>query len=46
MVDPPTRTVTVYQSSGAARMLRHDDVLEGDDMLPGFRLPLAAFFAL
>jgi Uma2 family endonuclease len=46
VVDPPTRTIFVYQSAGAARMLRHHDVLEGDDVLPEFRLPLAAFFTL
>lgn len=46
VMDPQTRTVTVYKPGGIARMLREDDVLEGDDVLPGFRLPLAAFFAL
>lgn len=46
IVDPPTRSVTVYESGGSARLLRHDQVLEGGDVLPGFRLPLAALFAL
>jgi len=44
VVDPPTETVTVYRLGGAARMLRADEVLEGDDVLPGFRLPLASVF--
>ena len=38
VVDAPSRTVTVYRSTGAARLLRQHDVLEGDDVLPGFRL--------
>jgi Uma2 family endonuclease len=46
VVDPPSRTVTVYRTGGTARMLRQDGVLEGDNVLPGFRLSLAAFFAL
>lgn len=46
VVDPPTRTVTVYESAGGARMLRENSVLEGGDVLPAIRLPLAAFFAL
>jgi Uma2 family endonuclease len=46
VVDPPTRSVTCYADSGAARILRADEVLEGDDVLPGFRLPLHTFFAV
>jgi Uma2 family endonuclease len=46
VVDPPNRTVTVYEPAGTARLLRQDDVLQCDDVLPGFRLPLAAFFAV
>jgi Uma2 family endonuclease len=46
VIDPPTRSVTAYTSDGTARILRSDEVLEGGDVLPGFRLPLAAFFAL
>lgn len=46
VVDPPTRTVTVYRSGGTARLLRQEDILEGDDVLPRFRLPLVPFFAL
>jgi Uma2 family endonuclease len=46
VVDAPSRSVTVYHQDGTARILRSNDVLEGDDVLPGFRLPLAAFFAV
>jgi Uma2 family endonuclease len=46
VIDPPTRSMTAYSAGGAARVLRSEDVLEGDEVLPEFRLPLAAFFAL
>lgn len=45
VLDPPTRTATSYTADGSARILRSGDALEGDDVLPGFRLPLEAFFA-
>lgn len=44
VVAPRRRTVTVYQPGGAARVLREDDELDGGDVLPGFRLPVAALF--
>jgi Uma2 family endonuclease len=44
--DPRTRSVTVYLADGSARLLRGDAVLEGDDVLPGFRLPLAGVFSI
>jgi hypothetical protein len=40
------RSVTIYRPGGEAGVRRGDDVLEGDDVLPGFRLHLAGFFAL
>ena len=46
IVDPPTRSVTVWAPGGEERLLRDDATLEGDDVLPGFRLSLAAFFEL
>jgi Uma2 family endonuclease len=39
VVDPETRTVTVYRRDGVS-VLRAEDVLEGEDVLPGFALPL------
>lgn len=44
IVDPAERTVTVYRSRSDIRILDHDDVLEGDDVLPGLRLPIAELF--
>lgn len=46
VLDPATRTATVYATGGEARILRHDEALEGDDLLPGFRLPLESLFAV
>jgi Uma2 family endonuclease len=44
--DPRTRSVTVYRADGTARLLRGDAVLEGDDILSGFRLPIADVFSI
>jgi Uma2 family endonuclease len=46
VVDPPTRSVTSYAASGAARIIRVDEALEGDEVLHGFRVPLTKLFAL
>ena len=46
VVDLPTRSVSVHGSGGAVRTVTEGGVLEGDDVLPGFRLSLAWFFAL
>jgi Uma2 family endonuclease len=45
IVDPAARTVTVFEASGAARLLRDTDTLSGGDVLPGFSLSLAELFA-
>lgn len=44
VVYPRTRTVVVHEGSGAARTLGVDDILDGDDVVPGFRYPLADLF--
>jgi Uma2 family endonuclease len=44
--DPRTRSATVYRPDGTARLLRADAVLEGDDVLPDFRLPIAGLFSI
>jgi Uma2 family endonuclease len=44
VVDPPTRTVTVYRPAVRAERLDESGLLEGEDHLPGFRLALAEFF--
>ncbi|HEX7050192.1 MAG TPA: Uma2 family endonuclease [Longimicrobiales bacterium] len=45
VVDPRSRTATAYRPDGSARLVRPDEALEGEDVVPGFRLPLAELFA-
>lgn len=42
--DPGTRSVTVYRSREEIRILVGDDELDGEDVLPGFRLGLSEIF--
>lgn len=46
IVDTHFRTVTVHRADGTSTTLRHADgaVLDGDDVLPGFRLSLSDVF--
>ena len=47
VVDPGQRTVTVYRSLEDIRILRAEagDVVDGTDVVPGWRLALAELFA-
>lgn len=40
VIDPRRRTVTVHRPGADPRVLRPDDLLEGSDVLPGFRVPV------
>lgn len=40
VVEPKSRTVTIYRPDGTANVLQADDTLDGEDVLPGFRFPL------
>ncbi len=40
VVEPKTRTVTVYRPNGTANVLQATDTLDGEDVLPGFHFPL------
>jgi Uma2 family endonuclease len=44
-IDPRTRTARVYTSETVFTDLTAGDELDGDPVLPGFRLPLAVLFA-
>lgn len=44
-IDPDARTVTVFHSVEGFRVLKEPEALEGDKILPGFRLPLQELFA-
>ena len=43
-VDPKRRTVAVYRGATLVTLLGVDDELDGEDILPGFRLPIAEIF--
>lgn len=45
VVDPPQRSVTVYRSRTHVTVLTEDDVLEGGEVVPGWRLPVRDVFA-
>ena len=45
LVDPVTQTVTVYHERRNAQILSKQDAISGDDLLPGFSMPVAEFFA-
>ena len=45
VVDPERRTVPIYRLDGRELLLSENDTLHGEDVLPGFRLPVAEIFA-
>jgi Uma2 family endonuclease len=44
VVDSSTRSITVYRSRKEIRLLTGDDEVDGEDVLPGFRVGLAEIF--
>lgn len=44
IVSPATRTVTVHAPVGTSRTLREGDMLDGGEVLPGFRCDVAELF--
>ncbi|PYV09182.1 MAG: Uma2 family endonuclease [Acidobacteria bacterium] len=44
IVAPDANTVTAYRADGTAQLLRESDMLQGEDVLPGFSLRLGDFF--
>ncbi len=45
IVDPRTRRMSIYRSSNQIAELGESDVLSGEDLLPGFSIPVAEIFA-
>jgi Uma2 family endonuclease len=45
VIEPEMSTAMVYRPDGSARLLRKQDVLDAEDVIPGFRLPLDELFA-
>ena len=44
VIQSATHSATVYRADGSAQLLRESDVLAGEDMLPGLRIPLSELF--
>ncbi|MGH7550482.1 MAG: Uma2 family endonuclease [Gemmatimonadota bacterium] len=44
VVEPRSRSVTVYRSPADIRLLTGEASIDGEDVLPGFRLSLSALF--
>lgn len=44
VVNPTQRTVTAYRSPAEARVLTEADILEAEDVIPGFRCPVRTMF--
>jgi len=44
VIAPKARTATVYRADGSARLLRDQEVLEGEEVLPGLAISLAEVF--
>jgi Uma2 family endonuclease len=45
IVYPETKTVQVHRQDGSGKLLQIDEFLEGEAVLPGFRIEVAALFA-
>jgi Uma2 family endonuclease len=43
-IDVYTHTAMAYRPDGSARLVRAEEALDGEDVVPGFRLPLAELF--
>jgi Uma2 family endonuclease len=44
IVEPDSQTVNVYRSDGSAALLDKSATLDGEDVLPGFKMKLSALF--
>lgn len=44
VVDPQTRTVTVYRTLLSPRRVESHETLEGDEIVPGLSIPVSAIF--
>jgi Uma2 family endonuclease len=43
-IDVHTRTAMSYRPDGSARLVRTDEALDAEEVVPGFRLPLSELF--
>jgi Uma2 family endonuclease len=45
VIYPQTKVITVYRQSNIVSLLRENDTLEGEDVLPNFKLEVSKLFA-
>jgi len=45
LVDPERREIRIYRQDGSLTVLRENDSLDGENVLPGFTCPVAHLFA-
>ena len=45
VIDPTNRTATIFWQEAPPATLKEDGLLDGEEVLPGFTLPLATLFA-
>ncbi len=45
VVEPRTQTVTVFRIDGSATVLKANDTLNGEDLIPGFSYPITKLFS-
>ncbi len=41
---PRTQTITVYRALDQVRVLTSDDILKGEEVLPGWEVPVGEIF--
>jgi Uma2 family endonuclease len=46
IVNPQTATVTIYRADGGVKLLSATDELTGDDVVPGFQIPITEILNL
>jgi Uma2 family endonuclease len=46
VVDPPSRSVTIFRIDGSVEVLGNDDTIDGEDIIPGFRAMIRDIFQL
>jgi Uma2 family endonuclease len=45
LIDPHKRSATIFKHDESPTSIEEDGVLDGEEVLPGFTLPLAVLFA-
>jgi len=46
LVDPPSRSVTIFRIDGSVEVLGQDDTIDGEDIIPGFQASIREIFQL